>query len=261
MDVLQWLKESYDSALSKGDERVESWLLMESPGPVLTLVALYLAMVYLGPRAMAPYQPVSLKFALVGYNLGLVCLSAYMFYEFLVTSVQSGYSLRCQPVDYSHEPLAKRMAKVCWWYFFSKIIEFLDTAFFILRKKNDQVTFLHVYHHSTMPINWWLGVKFVAGGQAWFLATLNSFVHIVMYSYYGLSALGPHMKKYLWWKRYLTILQLSQFFAVIVHTGYNMTIDCAFPNGFNIAVFLYAISLVFLFSNFFKNAYTKSKVD
>ena len=36
----------------------------------------------------------------------------------------------------------------------------------------------------------------------------NSFVHISMYTYYCLAALGPHMQKYLWWKKYLTTLQL-----------------------------------------------------
>ena len=37
--------------------------------------------------------------------------------------------------------------------------------FFILRKKNSQLTFLHVYHHGTMIFNWWAGVKYLAGGQ------------------------------------------------------------------------------------------------
>jgi GNS1/SUR4 family. len=36
----------------------------------------------------------------------------------------------------------------------------------------------------------------------------NSFIHVLMYTYYGLSAMGPHIAKYLWWKKYLTILQL-----------------------------------------------------
>jgi len=39
-------------------------------------------------------------------------------------------------------------------------------------------------------------------------AMANSFIHVLMYTYYGLSALGPHIAKYLWWKKYLTILQL-----------------------------------------------------
>jgi hypothetical protein len=42
---------------------------------------------------------------------------------------------------------------------------FLLQAFFILRKKFNQVSFLHVYHHCTMLLNWWMGVKYVAGGQ------------------------------------------------------------------------------------------------
>lgn len=37
---------------------------------------------------------------------------------------------------------------------------------------------------------------------------INSFIHTVMYSYYFLSALGPHMQKYLWWKKYLTRMQI-----------------------------------------------------
>lgn len=87
-----------------------------------------------------------------------------------------------------------QMARVCWWFYFSKVIELADTVsklssllislmnvlwcyitliskchshqmFFILRKKNNQLTFLHVYHHGTMIFNWWAGVKYVAGGQ------------------------------------------------------------------------------------------------
>ena len=43
---------------------------------------------------------------------------------------------------------------------------------------------------------------------AYFGATCNSFVHVIMYAYYGLSAIGPQMRPYLWWKRYITKLQL-----------------------------------------------------
>lgn len=42
---------------------------------------------------------------------------------------------------------------------------FLFKVFFILRKKNNQVTFLHVYHHATMIINWWMAAKYVPVGQ------------------------------------------------------------------------------------------------
>lgn len=40
------------------------------------------------------------------------------------------------------------MAAVCWIFYMSKFIELFDTLFFILRKKFNQVTFLHVFHHG-----------------------------------------------------------------------------------------------------------------
>ena len=43
---------------------------------------------------------------------------------------------------------------------------------------------------------------------AFFGAMINSFIHVLMYSYYAIAGLGPQFQKFLWWKRYLTILQL-----------------------------------------------------
>lgn len=45
------------------------------------------------------------------------------------------------------------MAQVCWWYFFSKFTEFFDTFFFVMRKRYDQVSTLHVIHHGIMPFS------------------------------------------------------------------------------------------------------------
>ncbi|KAI8439927.1 hypothetical protein MSG28_001378 [Choristoneura fumiferana] len=36
------------------------------------------------------------------------------------------------------------IADAVWWYYFSKLLEFCDTFFFILRKKDEQLTFLHI---------------------------------------------------------------------------------------------------------------------
>ncbi|XP_074977017.1 very long chain fatty acid elongase 7-like isoform X1 [Caretta caretta] len=256
----QKIQEFYKWALENGDPRTDRWLLVYSPLPVTLLFTLYLVFVALGPRLMRKWEPLRLKGLLTAYNLTLVALSIYMFYEFLVTSVLANYSYLCQPVDYTQSKLGMRqMARVCWWFFFSKVIELLDTVFFILRKKPEQVTFLHVYHHGTMLFNWWAGVKYVPGGQAFFIGMLNSFVHIFMYLYYGLASLGPQMQRYLWWKRYLTILQLCQFVAIAIHSSYNLFTECPFPKGFNIAVFLYILSLIVLFLNFYYWTYTRGK--
>ncbi|XP_022265430.1 very long chain fatty acid elongase 7 isoform X2 [Canis lupus baileyi] len=133
--------------------------------------------------------------------------------------------------------------------------------FFVLRKKNSQVTFLHVFHHTIMPWTWWFGVKFAAGGLGTFHAFLNTAVHVVMYSYYGLSALGPAFQKYLWWKKYLTSLQLVQFIIVTIHIGqFFFMEDCKYQ----FPVFLYIIMsygciFLLLFLHFWYRAYTKGQ--
>nr|CAD7203163.1 unnamed protein product [Timema douglasi] len=117
--------------------------------------------------------------------------------------------------------------------------------FFVLRKKNDHLSNLHIIHHGVMPMSVWFGVKFTpgpawlpvtwrhvelvqftpgrsrlvtsnlepltlreSGGHSSFFGLLNTFVHVIMYSYYLLAALGPQLHKYLWWKKYLTVLQM-----------------------------------------------------
>jgi hypothetical protein len=48
---------------------------------------------------------------------------------------------------------------MAWWFYFSKFIDFADSIFFVLRKKKDQLSTLHIIHHSTMPIFSWFGPK------------------------------------------------------------------------------------------------------
>ena len=58
------------------------------------------------------------------------------------------------------------MGSAMWLYFIIKIVDLIDTVIFALRKKQNQITFLHVFHHFSMVVNAWYGVKYVAGGQS-----------------------------------------------------------------------------------------------
>lgn len=128
-------------------------------------------------------------------------------------------------------------ARGVYIYFLAKISELLDTVFFVLRKKDRQISFLHMYHHTVMPMISWGATKYYPGGHGTFIGkclalapagpqteirkfidltltfcfspgTINSFVHIIMYSYYFLSALGPQLQPYLWWKKHITNMQM-----------------------------------------------------
>uniref|UniRef100_A0A3B4CX49 Elongation of very long chain fatty acids protein n=1 Tax=Pygocentrus nattereri TaxID=42514 RepID=A0A3B4CX49_PYGNA len=214
----------YQWILENGDKRTEGWLLVHSPVPVSCVFLSYLLIMWIGPRLMAHRQPVNIRALLIAYYLAMVCLSAYTFYEFTASSWLAGYNLLCQTVDYSESPLALRMANACWWFYLSQVIELSDTIFIILWKRNSQLTFLHVYHHGCMIFNWWARVKYVAGGQSFLSGLINSLVHMLMYLYYGLAALGPHMHKQLRWKRCLTFMQLVSKFTCNTHSNLYFTV-------------------------------------
>ncbi|XP_050536843.1 elongation of very long chain fatty acids protein-like [Daktulosphaira vitifoliae] len=240
------------------DPRVKDWFLMSSPLPTLITCLSYAFIVkVLGPRLMRDRKPFQLRKTLIIYNFLQVIFSAWIFWEAWDAAWGRGYSLRCQPVDYSTSPEAMRVARGCWWYYFSKFTEFFDTFFFVMRKKYDQVSTLHVIHHGVMPMSVWFGVKFTPGGHSTFFGLLNTFVHIIMYTYYMLAAIGPQMQKYLWWKKYLTLLQMVQFIMVFVHASQLLFIDCDYPKAFAWIILLHAVMFYFLFSNFYKQSYKK----
>lgn len=207
---------------------------------------------------MEKREPYKLQMAVFYYNIGLVILNFYIFYQTLVNTYRAGYSYICQPVVYSNDENEVNIAKALWWFYFSKCIEMMDTFFFVLKKKNNQISFLHVYHHATMFPIWWIGIKWVAGGQSFFGAMVNSFIHVIMYTYYGISALGPQYQKYLWWKRYLTMLQLIQFVTGIIHAAQSLVFKCDFPEWMHWALVIYAFTILLLFLNFYFHAYVKS---
>ena len=111
--------------------------------------------------------------------------------------------------------------------------------FFVLRKKESQVTFLHLYHHSLTPLETWICVKFIAGGHGTLGNLINNGVHVVMYLYYMLAAMGPEYQKYLWWKKHLTSVQLVRIDKLKFEIGLNYSFDTNEIQGFKYQRILY----------------------
>ncbi|PVD22784.1 hypothetical protein C0Q70_16040 [Pomacea canaliculata] len=254
--ALDTVKQWYNQTMSQADPRVSDFPLMRGPESLAAVIGLYLLAVSQGPRLMASYKPFQLNRLLVVYNLAMVALATYIFTMCTIIMVGDGHSFICKTVNEtlngSHGGLTFSAG---WWFMFMKILEFADTIFFILRKKFGHVSFLHVYHHSTMAVISWIGFKFVPGGQTIVYPFVNSFIHIIMYTYYALAAMGPQVQKYLWWKRYLTIMQISQFVFLLAQTLTNALSECDFPKIFSYTVFFYASTILLLFINFYRKAY------
>jgi elongation of very long chain fatty acids protein 7 len=139
------------------------------------------------------------------------------------------------------------------------MVELLDTVFFVLRKKQSQVTFLHVYHHSCTMFFSWAYLKFLPGEQGVVIGLLNSFVHVVMYTYYLIAALGPRFQKYLWWKKYMTWIQLTQFCVMLAYLISIIAMDCKLPKALTFFFVANVVVFLYLFGNFYRQAYNKPK--
>ena len=149
----------------------------------------------------------------------------------------------------------------CYLYFLNKFVEFADTFFFIARKKFRNVNRLQLIHHSIMPIYGFALTRWLPGGHETFVGMFNSFVHVIMYSYYFLAALGPHMQKYLWWKRYLTRLQIFQLSCILIKSMVLIlgVSECGYPWQFSVVSALLMVLFLYLFAEFYVQEYTTKK--
>ena len=43
---------------------------------------------------------------------------------------------------------------------------------------------------------------------------INCSVHVIMYFYYMVAAMGPKYQKYIWWKKYMTWIQMVSLWKI-----------------------------------------------
>jgi len=138
-----------------------------------------------------------------------------------------------------------------------KIYELVDTYFIVLG--HYPLGFLHVYHHP-MTLLLTYSQLYDASAVQWVPITLNLIVHSVMYYYYGMTALGHKV----WWKKYVTTLQITQFVLDVVAVYYCTWRVVAYGDCFGgvaSAYFGCAVlsSYLLLFIQFFYETYLKKE--
>jgi elongation of very long chain fatty acids protein 4 len=160
--------------------------------------------------------------------------------------------LPCEPFNTTNPPLGPLL----WLFYISKIFDFADTVFIILGKKWSQLSFLHVYHHVTIFLVYWLNLNTGYDGDIFLTVILNGAIHTVMYAYYFLSM---HTKD-IWWKKYLTLFQIIQFLTMNAQAIYILGVGCkTFPTQITKLYLGYILSLLVLFLNFYFKTYSSPK--
>ncbi|XP_054012047.1 elongation of very long chain fatty acids protein 7-like [Hylaeus anthracinus] len=246
------------------DPRVGDWFLMGSPFPLLGITSLYLAFVLrLGPLYMKNRKPFTLNTVMIFYNIFMAIASAAVFNGLLTSGFTTKLSLGCEPHIVSYDPESLRMARWIWRLLMLKVFELSDTVIFILRKKYNQASFLHVYHHTSTVLLSWIACKFVPGGMWTFAIMLNCIVHVIMYTYYLLACLGPEMQKRIApWKQYITGLQMVQFVIMVCHTFQALLPSCE-PNRKPVAYIYMSqiLTMFYMFCDYYKKSYLRKKTE
>nr|WDS84446.1 elongation of very long chain fatty acids protein 5 [Apocyclops royi] len=187
-------------------------------------------------------NPLELHKLMFVYNIFLSLVNIYCFYGFL-KSLQRSDSIYDKKVD-------PDLSKVYFIYWITKVFELLDTVFMILRHKFRQITTLHVFHHASMVLLSDMGYNRYAWPAFSMPLLLNALVHVFLYLYYGLTAIGIQPS----WKRLLTELQILQFLIDLVFAGYGL----AYHN-FCVWSLLYGFSMLYFFVKFYISAYLTKK--
>jgi len=194
------------------DPQTSLWLLEQMDWmddhlwiPSLATV-LYLLLISLGPRLMKERKPFTLKYPLVLWNFALALFSLYgtlrTWPPFIEAWSTQGFFKEICHIDLD---ISIRVGEMVYFFVWSKIPEFFDTAFIVLRKK--PLRFLQYYHHiTTMWFCWLACSRHLEMGSAF--AMLNLFVHSVMYTYFGCAALDIRWPSFL--RLSITVLQVAQ---------------------------------------------------
>ncbi|KAJ3658490.1 hypothetical protein Zmor_010225 [Zophobas morio] len=239
------------------DPRVQDYFLMKSPWQlVLTLVLYFTFVLKVGPSLMKNRKSWNLTLILIIYNLLQIIANGFAFHKYL--KIIPVLNFMCTPVDKSNSPTSMAVVQIHYDYTLLKFFDLLDTVFFVLRKKNSQITFLHLHHHSGMLVSTWISGKYFPGGHALFVGFLNTFVHVVMYSYYLMTAWSSEGWKNVWWKKYLTQLQIAQHaFISVTFLAQLVNPSCTYPKELSGLFLVTAVWMTAQFCQFYVKSYIK----
>uniref|UniRef100_A0A7S2ANA5 Very-long-chain 3-oxoacyl-CoA synthase n=1 Tax=Pycnococcus provasolii TaxID=41880 RepID=A0A7S2ANA5_9CHLO len=217
----------------------------------------YLAILAMGNKYMASRPEMDIKHHMFTYNVYQVVLNVWTVVEMIREINRQGYTsmnnIAAWGTAVDRTANGWRLGMLIYVHYVNKYVEMFDTYFMVMRKKTEQQSFLHIYHHTLLVWAWFTAVTLGCGGETYFGACINSFIHVVMYSYYLCAQLGITVP----WKRYITQAQMLQFCVCFAHAAntaiYHKHLDWRLPA---MQMFVMVCMLV-LFGQFYMKSYKK----
>merc|ERR1719258_508482 len=119
----------------------------------------------------------------------------------------------------------------------AKVLDFADTVFMIVKRNWRQVSFLHVYHHTSIFLIYWLNANVFYDADIYYTIVLNGAIHFIMYGYYLASTFNIKVPTFI--KKSITNSQLFQFCCMEAQGAYLICFDCAAPRNVTILYMVY----------------------
>ena len=237
-----------------GDPRFNKSVLMSGgPWQMLAITMTYLLGVTLfGPYIMRKRKPMdNLIWPIRFYNAVMVIFNTYLFLNF---SYKLRWGLDCWGCGKSMQRFDQAGLILWELTLLSRYFDFFDSLFFVCRKKFSHLSVLHVTHHTLVPIIVWFAGKFEPTPMVVFAGYINLPIHMIMYSYYGLSTF-PKMRKFLWWKKYLTTIQIIQFMIDLVHSLQVFYLPTCKYHPITYVQTAFSVTFLYLFLQFYLRSY------
>ncbi|XP_023222653.1 putative fatty acid elongation protein 3 [Centruroides sculpturatus] len=219
----------------------------------------YVIIIFSLQNYMKSRPPFQLRWPLVIWNMLLaafsICGTLRLLPGMWISIREFGFMFSVCNISFAlnHHPLPFWLSVFTW----SKLIEFGDTIFLVLRKQ--KLIFLHWYHHAATLIFVWYFNSNEASTTYWCM-TMNIFVHSFMYSYYAMKAMKIKVPVFI--AMTITTIQIAQMF-----TGCFLTLSATYMyysgkycEQTNTSLFLFNcmyLSYAWLFCCFFRDSYLK----
>lgn len=230
---------------------------------MLTCSGIYLLLAIIGKRAMRnpdsssgveyrkPFKGPVVKAVMTVYNITQIVLCSYVVYG-LSPNVGLDYSvspnIQLPNIFGINLPYSLSIQHFIMIHYFSKFLDYFDTFFIVIKCAWKRFSFLHLYHHSTIPLVWGFFLQNGhANGTAFFVAWINSLIHVLMYTHYLLALHGIRNPM----KPLLTVFQIIQFYLCLGQSVVALVYETVFPAELAWVSFLYSLTMIALFTNYF----------
>jgi len=214
----------------------------------LTFTIIYVVSVF--ALNMGGLRYANIKGLMAVYNLVMSAWSAYMFYMYFTTVASNWEAANWDLSLLLSDPelkLGQGIQATTLMFLWSKYIEYADTLWMILlgKLKLSPRCFLQVYHHAVTPLIVWSSC-YAPFTCNWLGPLTNTFVHVVMYFYYGMSH-WVKSKSFRKLGNYIFFIQMTQFFTCMLN-GIFVQVTDSLSNRF---WFCYLIAQYWVFFGLF----------